>query len=450
MDYLSWLDFVLSPIYLLIIYQISKNIVKKKIGNNPEYNYYIKGLFFKIFAGIFLCLIYTLYYNGGDTVNYYSGGVVLVKLMGKDFSQFLTMFLGYGDKTTWWFFDYTTGWPPVYMYDDENTFFVIRFISPILLICFNSYILGTIILAWLSYIGVWRLYRFFINFYPNLQKELAYAVLFIPSVAFWGSGIMKDTITFSATGWFVYSIYQLFIKKDNRFLNILAAIISVFLILKIKPYIFVALFPGAILWVFYSKLKNIKSGFQRTVLLPFIFIIGFVLVSFVFSKLSDSLGEFGSVDKMVAKAQITQEDLKREEAYGKNYYDIGKIENDPMSMLKKAPLAIIAGMFRPFIWEARNPVMMISGIENLVMLYFTILLLFKFKIMGFFRHIASDPPILFSFTFAIFFIFAIGLSTANFGALVRYKIPAIPFYAVTLVFLYNKYKISKEKKDTNT
>ena len=40
--------------------------------------------------------------------------------------------------------------------------------------------------------------------------------------------------------------------------------------------------------------------------------------------------------------------------------------------------------------------------------------------------------LLFSFVFAIFFAFGVGLSTSNFGALVRYKIPCIPFYLSSL------------------
>ena len=35
----------------------------------------------------------------------------------------------------------------------------------------------------------------------------------------------------------------------------------------------------------------------------------------------------------------------------------------------------------------------------------------------------------------IFFSFSVGLSTANFGALVRYKIPSIPFFMCLLMIL---------------
>ena len=38
----------------------------------------------------------------------------------------------------------------------------------------------------------------------------------------------------------------------------------------------------------------------------------------------------------------------------------------------------------------------------------------------------------------MFFAFTVGLATANFGALVRYKIPILPFLVATLFVTLNK------------
>jgi hypothetical protein len=49
----------------------------------------------------------------------------------------------------------------------------------------------------------------------------------------------------------------------------------------------------------------------------------------------------------------------------------------------------------------------------------------------------SQPIIFFTLLYSISFSFAIGISTYNFGTLVRYKIPMIPFYLIGLfVLLY--------------
>jgi hypothetical protein len=45
----------------------------------------------------------------------------------------------------------------------------------------------------------------------------------------------------------------------------------------------------------------------------------------------------------------------------------------------------------------------------------------------------TRPNVLFVFMFSITFAFAVGVSTYNFGTLVRYKIPMLPFFAVMLI-----------------
>ena len=163
--------------------------------------------------------------------------------------------------------------------------------------------------------------------------------------------------------------------------------------------------------------------------------------------LKGQLGEYGSMETAVKKAQTVQQDLLREEQYGSNSYNIGKIDGTFGGMLKVAPMAIIAGMYRPFIWEARNPVMLISGLENFILLLLTIFLLFKLKFVRFFQFIFSDPILIFSLLFTVFFMFAVGMASANFGALVRYKIPAMPFFVASMFIILHKYNVYKKERD---
>jgi len=57
------------------------------------------------------------------------------------------------------------------------------------------------LLALVSFGGVWRMYQIFIMEFPKLERPLAYTFFFLPSVFFWGSGILKDSITLSALGY---------------------------------------------------------------------------------------------------------------------------------------------------------------------------------------------------------------------------------------------------------
>jgi hypothetical protein len=77
------------------------------------------------------------------------------------------------------------------------------------------------------------------------------------------------------------------------------------------------------------------------------------------------------------------------------------------------------------------------------MLFLTIRILLSLGPFGVAKSIGSDPLLIFAFVFAIFFSFSVGLTTANFGALVRYKIPSIPFYMSLLMILDEQRKQRK-------
>lgn len=267
-----------------------------------------------------------------------------------------------------------------------------------------------------------------------MSKQFAIAILFIPSVVFWGSGILKDTITFSAACWFTYSFYKLFAKRERMFFNTLYLIISSYLLVEIKPYILFALLPGTLIWLLYDKIVKIKSFFVKVIIAPVLIVVFVGVGYFIFNSMGSLLGDY-SPEKVLETAVITQEDLTRSYQYGQNYYDIGKFDASVSGIISKVPVAITAALFRPFLWEARNPVMLLSAIENTLILGLTIWLLLKLRIIGIFRLIGRHPLIIFALSFSLFFAFGVGLSTANFGALVRYKIPAIPFFVSALFIL---------------
>ncbi|MBK7184197.1 MAG: hypothetical protein IPH89_15520 [Bacteroidetes bacterium] len=100
---------------------------------------------------------------------------------------------------------------------------------------------------------------FFCQYSPEIENKLPWAVLYFPSPLFWGSGVSKDTFTYFGTVLFVYSAHEFFIKKKEKVFFFL--FISAWLIVSIKPYIFLILFPGGLLWIFYNKMSNIKSPF---------------------------------------------------------------------------------------------------------------------------------------------------------------------------------------------
>jgi hypothetical protein len=271
-------------------------------------------------------------------------------------------------------------------------------------------------------------------------KKFAFAVLYFPSILFWSSGILKDTLTISAIGWVMYSFYNFAILKKFKLKYIIAIVIGAAMIINIKAYIFAALIPGLFIWFFFGQLSVIKSGLMKFVVAPVLLGIVVFGLSFVMSGVSGAMGQYGDIETSLEQAQVIQQDLTRAEQYGENNYNIGSFEATPAGVISKAPIAIISGIYRPFIWEARNPFILLAGLESLFMMWLLLYSIFKTGMVKYFRNVLKDPMLIFCFSFVIVFAFGVGLATGNFGALVRYKIPLLPFYVVAGMVLLEKGK----------
>ena len=121
------------------------------------------------------------------------------------------------------------------------------------------------------------------------------------------------------------------------------------------------------LYVF-SPPFQISHPFLKTLAMPFLVIVVGLMGYFIFTNLSGSMGVYGDVDSVVKQAQIIQEDLLREEQYGGNNYYLGEIDGSIGNMLGIAPMAIITAIYRPMVWEIGSPTMVISAIENTLLL----------------------------------------------------------------------------------
>jgi len=113
-------------------------------------------------------------------------------------------------------------------------------------------------------------------------------------------------------------------------------------------------------------------------------------------------------------------------------------------MVRKFIPAVWVTLYRPHLWEVNSLVMLLSALEAFVLLLFTIYVLYKVGLLMSLRRITSNPFLIFCFVFSIFFAFAVGLTTYNFGSLVRYKIPLYPYFVSALFILLSYSK--RERK----
>ncbi|CAG5084283.1 hypothetical protein [Parvicella tangerina] len=447
-------EWILIPGLIIIIYFIGARYKIKKIGNNPEYKYFLTGLMFNVFAGLFFGAIYIFYYGGGDTISYYSSAIPLARLFWESPAEYVDVMLHSSEITenysrmeweafTFNVFTNSTGIPLSFISHDPKSFMVCKLTSPLLILTGSSYFATTILISAITYIPMWLLYRRLLAHFPILLKELALAVIFIPSVAFWGSGIMKDSFTLAGTVLAVYSFDNLLDKKNINIKKVgytILLLMSFLIILWIKPYILNILIPSLGIWIVALSLKNVKNMIFRFIVMPIVLVSGIGGSIFVLQSLGSSMDKF-ALDKAIDTAQITQEDLKREEQYGGNNFDIGELDGSIPNLLSKFPIATFAGLFRPTLLEVSSPVMLLSGLENFFLLGLLVLTLYKIKFKLIWQLIKSTPVLAFCFTFSILFAFMLGITTPNFGALVRFKIPLMPFLTAALLIIYSTDKI---------
>ena len=262
---------------------------------------------------------------------------------------------------------------------------------------------------------------------------------------FWGSGLLKDTFTLSALGFFVSGAYSTLITNKRVVRGLLTMLISGFVIVSIKPYILVGLVPSVILWMIFKYIDKIEVATLRSISFP-ILIIGGIVFGYLFLQvMGDSLQEY-KLDSFLDKAAVNQRDLKSDYHKG-NSFDIGEFDPTIQGISSKFLIATFSAIYRPMFFEVNNVVMFLAAVENLLILILSFRVLWYIRFIRLFRYIRKHHLLVFSFSFAILFAFFIGLSTSNFGALVRYKIPCIPFYVASLFIIRHLHSKYLEEQD---
>ena len=439
-------DYVIIGVYLILMFLWAYYVQQKKRDENPAYEWYAKALFAKVIGAIALCLVYTLHYGVQDTLGFYISSEAMVNVLGETPRGYFRLLFGGLSQENLSFFNSSTGYH--WYRSDPNSFLIVRITSIFTIFGFKNYFTTSILFAWFFFKGYWKLFLLLHKLYPGYRKEFAFAVFFFPSVMFWGSGILKDTVTLSMTGWFVYSVYFAFVLKEQRFKNIFAMLITGYFIMAIKPYIIVALVPGAFIWLAWSYIRKYENRVLRFVLAPVATLLFLGLGFGVLTLLQSSLGTYGSLDSIILKALITYDDHTRALSYGENFYDLGEFDGTVENFFSKAPLAITTGLFRPFLWEARNVFMVLAALENMAFLFLVVIIFWRTGFVKSIKIAFDEPLVVFSITFAIVFAFGVGISSGNFGAMVRLKIPLLPFLAAGLLTLYRRsMEIKKEKQN---
>lgn len=434
-------DYVLLPIYLGIVYFIAFRFCNKHYKpGHPWRKIFLFGFSLRICGALFIGFVYEFYYQGGDTSAFFYHAKVINQCMSESFLKWIKLILHIPavDDVNYYTYISQMAW-----YNDRSAYFVSTVTAFLSLFTFETFLPTSILFAALSFTGVWAMFRTFAEQYPKLTRPLAVCVLFIPSTFVWGSGIFKDTICLSALGWLTFASFRMLVKKRFEAHYIIIAIVSFYMLVITKVYIALVYVPSLLLWIVNTYSQKIRiSGlrFVTKTIVYVVIIIGFFAVTSFYSK---ELGQY-SVENLAKTSNTTRSyiyyvstQVTRDEE--PSAYSLGDFDPTIGGMLKKFPAAVNVTLFRPYIWEAKKAMIFLNSIEALLFLFFTLKVIFSVGPRRAWLAIAGSPIIQFFLVFTIIFAFAVGISSYNFGALSRYRIPCLPFYAMALIMIYYKY-----------
>ncbi len=257
----------------------------------------------KIIFGITLWAIYTYHYtyrNTSDAFRFFDDAVIIFNGTKGNFLHFIQIISGinadaehlktYLSSTNHWYRPYDYG-----LLNDDRT--LIRFNAIVLFFSFGYYHVHTVFMNFLSLVGLVALFKTFVSFFPDRKSELLIYVFLIPTVLFWGSGVMKEGLILFALGLFIFNFFKLVKTKIyiNNLLDIKYRILnteyksftvligSMFILSIVKVYVLICMIP-AIISVIVIKLSGKKSKVMKFALTHILLILVALNIHYVFPE----------------------------------------------------------------------------------------------------------------------------------------------------------------------
>jgi len=433
-------DLLVTP-FVIALVLVAALLIRPRVTNPLTRIYFLPALGVKIVGAIALGLVYKFYYGYGDTINYFEHGSLYIYQAFLDNPIYgLKLLVARGEYDVE-IYRYSS---KIWHYSDQPSYFVVRVAGIFGIFTGHTYSAIAILFCLLSFTGAWAVYSVFQRIYPHLHLWLAITIFFIPTVFFWGSGLLKDTLAMAALGWLFYGFVSLFIFKEKPVISVILMLIGAYLLISIKVYILLCLLPALILWVALKYFNNLGNIVLRLMVAPFIIAVAVAFSFLLVREIGKSSARYN-----FETISYTAEASARWLAYvsekeGGSGYSLGDFDYSPQGIVRKAPSAVWVTLFRPYLWEVKNAVMLLSAVESLGMLFFTFYALYATRGFGMLTAMRRRPEVAFCIVFSIVFALAVGFVSYNFGTLVRYKVPLIPFYLSGLVMAIDYVKSERK------
>ncbi|HWZ21006.1 MAG TPA: hypothetical protein VNW06_00045, partial [Cytophagaceae bacterium] len=325
---MGYIDILVAPFYFLITFLIAYLYKTKNKRNEIITRFFLSAYVLRVFGGLAFGSIYFFYYGGGDTFNYFTDSVVISEAIRTDLAS--------GFKLL---FDLNITDGDLYNYlkrmnfiTDTGSLSVSRSAGIINIFTFDSYVSTTIVFSLLSFWGSWRLFLTLGRMFPNLYKELSIGCLYLPSIVFWTSGIMKDTICSTALYILFCAIINIAYFKKYTIGNVLISLFCIYIISAVKIYIIMCFSSTISIYVLSLYNDKIKSQAFRSFLRP-VFLSLALLLGYFATKLIAAEDNKYSLENISDTAISTANYIGQVSLeVGGSYYSLGNMDLTPSNI----------------------------------------------------------------------------------------------------------------------
>lgn len=395
---------------------------------------WLYGIFLlKVLVGTAYWWVYTYHYpdrSTADIFKYFDDGNVLFGALPAHPGDYLRMVFGIANDTPYfdshyyvhmnhWYRQWETGY-----YNDAHT--MIRYSALVRLFSFGHYHVHTVFACFFSLLGLVAMYRAFARV-PTVPASLLAAGVFLwPSILFWGSAPIKEALLLLGLGLFLLGASGMgsWRAKD---LFLLAA--GVFVQLFLKSYVLVCLLPALVAYGWS------RGGPPRSTALKFAAVYGVaVLMVFALPYVVPGLDILGLIVQkrrdMLGVVSLTDPG---------SYIPFAPLADGPLGFFLDIPHALYLTFLSPFQTWHIGAMGAIGALENLVLLALVPLAIFWAKPF----HRIDLPLVLSCIGFCLALGLLVGWTTPVVGALLRYRVPLLPFWSLAALAVIDPAKLPR-------
>jgi hypothetical protein len=376
----------------------------------------------KVLTGFLLAWIYTHWYTdrvAADTFKYFDDSEKIFPLWTTDRKLFFEFLLGtshYSPEYLEFSNTLNTWWNKYAIYNDGRT--MVRINTLLRFISMGYYPVHSILFCFITFCGLTAFCHALLPWLNKYRKVLIYLLFLFPSLTFWSSGLMKDGIILAGTGGTLLMM-SLYLQKKIQRVRFWAGLLF-FLLLTFfsKLHIFFVLIPCLTAMLFYRQ-KNQQPWLPY--LLAVIFCGSLVVVLPVFIPSADLLAFMADKQAENIRMAVTVK--------AGSYFEIPRLDGTILNFIACLPTGLFNALLRPLPHEINSPLMLLATTENMIIAISLVVVVVKN-----FPSIAQQPALFwFSVSFVLILLSVIGMMTPVSGAIVRYKIQALPFLFFVLL-----------------